>query len=312
MRVLVTGSSGLVGSALKDVAKYDTANTYIFLTSKDGDLRKEPEVGTIFQKYWPDVVVHLAANVGGLYKNMEQPTEMFEDNILMNTFVLKYSRLFKVSKVILMLSTCIFPDGIDQLTENELHNGPPHPSNEAYAYAKRMMEVQARILSKQYGIQTIILSPTNIYGPNDNYSLKDAHVVPALIHKCWLAKTNKELFVVKGSGKPLRQFIYSYDLADIIISMISSSNESDQGHFICSPPPETDEISIEYVARSIAKCMQYDDVIIFDETYADGQYKKTVQPHQIVKDRFFTSFEEGIKMSVEWFLKNVETKSIRM
>lgn len=304
MKVLVTGSSGLVGSALKDSTKND-CHTYIYLTSKDADLRLEDDVRAIFEKYKPDVVVHLAANVGGLYKNMFCKSQMFEDNILMNTFVLKYSRIFGVKKIIMMLSTCIFPDDIENLiTEDDLHNGPPHPSNEGYAYAKRMMEVHGRILHSQYGIQTIFLTPTNIYGPCDNFALEDAHVVPALIHKCWLAKSYKELFIVKGSGKPLRQFIYSYDLADIILDMLNR-DDIEYGHFICSPASHL-EISIGSVAKMIAQNMHYDDAIVFDETYADGQYKKTVEPNAIFADRKFTSFADGIKMTVEWFVENME------
>lgn len=306
MKVLVTGGSGLVGSALQDIDKND-GHTYIYLSSSDGDLRNETDVLAIFKKHRPDAVVHLAANVGGLYKNMHYKSKMFEDNLLMNTFVLKYCRMFGVKKLILMLSTCIFPDNMKDktiITEDDLHNGPPHPSNEGYAYAKRMMEVHSRILHSQYGMQTICLTPTNIYGPSDNFSLENAHVIPALIHKCWLAKTNKELFVVKGSGKALRQFIYSYDLADIIISMLNR-DDIDYGHFICCPSGGT-EISIENVARSIAKCLRYEDAIVFDETYADGQHKKTVEPNVIFKDRKFTSFADGIKRTVEWFVENAE------
>lgn len=303
MKILITGSSGLVGSALKDIYK-DDDNTYIYLSSADGDLRKEDDVKCIFDKHRPDVVVHLAANVGGLYKNMFYKSQMFEDNILMNTFVLKYSRIHGLKKIIVILSTCVFPDDIQGIIrEDDLHTGPPHPSNEGYAYAKRMMEVHARILHSQYGVQAICISPTNIYGPCDNFSMENAHVIPALIHKCWLAKSNKELFVVKGSGRPLRQFLYSYDLANIIIDLLKRDDIT-HGHFICSPCGS--EISIGDVARKIAKHMHYDDPIVFDETYADGQYKKTVEPNAIFADKNFTSFDDGIKRTIEWFIENAE------
>jgi len=306
MKVLVTGGTGLVGTAMKNIK-----DDYIYLSSKDGDLRKETDVKAIFERYSPNVVIHLAANVGGLYKNMHQKAQMYEDNMLMNTLVLKHARLCGVEKVIVMLSTCIFPDDIgDIIREDDLHIGPPHPSNEGYAYAKRMMEVHGRILHKECKMQVICISPTNIYGPYDNFSLEDAHVIPALIHKCWIAKKNNEPFIVKGSGKPLRQFIYSNDLAKCIIQMVSK-NDIGYGHFICAP--KDSEISIEYVARSIAKCIDYEDAIVFDKSYADGQYKKTVEPNPIFANTHFTSFEEGIKTTVNWFVKNVdESRKIRM
>lgn len=315
MKVLVTGSSGLVGSALQLVINYHKSSLgeenheYIYLTSKDGDLTKEYVVKELFEKYSPDALIHLAANVGGLFKNMNCRAEMLEDNLLMNTFLLKYARIHKLQKVIVLLSTCIFPDGVEPLVEDALHKGPPHPSNEGYAYAKRIMEVHSRILSEQHEIPTICLTPTNIYGPYDNYNLANAHVIPALIHKCYLAKQNKELFVVKGSGKPLRQFIYSLDLAEIIRWMLHSPIT--HGHFICSPPSTT-EVSIEHVARKIAQTMEYEYALAFDTSFSDGQYKKTVEPHPILKDITFTDFDQGIVDSVNWFLHNVHSNTIRL
>ena len=313
MKVLVTGSSGLVGYALRQVvSKEDPLNqthSFIYLTSKDGDLTKAEVVESLFETHRPDVLIHLAANVGGLFKNMHSKAEMLEDNVLMNTLLLKYARRFKVSRVITLLSTCVFPDRIKPLVETALHSGPPHPSNEGYAYSKRMMEVHSRILSDQFGIRTICLTPTNIYGPNDNYNLDDAHVIPALIHRCYLAKKHDQLFVVKGTGKPLRQFIYSRDLATLIYLMIGAHVH--QGHFICSPPSDQ-EVSIEYVARQIAKAMDYEHCLVFDPLFSDGQFRKTVEPNIIFKDCQFTPFEKGIQESIQWFLDNVESESIRL
>ncbi len=310
MIVLITGSSGLVGSALTKVLSSDKDNEYIYLTSKDGDLTCEEVVKNLFEKYKPDAVIHLAANVGGLFKNMYQRASMFEDNILMNTLLLKYCRLHAVSKVIVILSTCIFPDQIEELNEDVLHHGPPHPSNEGYAYSKRIMEVHSRILYQEHGVNTICLTPTNIFGPNDNFHIEDAHVIPALIHKCYLAKKNKELFVIKGSGRPLRQFIFSYDLAKIIKYFLDES-DIDHGHFICSPPAST-EVSIEYVASKIADIMKYSDAVVFDETFADGQHKKTVEPHDLLKNFDFTDFDNGLAITVQWFLENIEEGQARI
>lgn len=310
MKILVTGSSGLVGKALSEQQyKFSDNDNWIYLTSLDGDLTDELDVKTIFERYKPNVIIHLAANVGGLYKNMYKKSEMFEDNILMNTFILKYARIFNVRKVISILSTCVFPDGIQPLTEDKLHLGPPHFSNEGYAYAKRMLEVHGRILHDEYSITNIQLIPTNIFGPYDNFNLDDAHVIPALIHRCYIAKKENKPFIVKGSGKPLRQFIYSYDLATMILWNIYNNNKS--GMYICSPP-SNQEISIADVAKNIAKNMDYEDKLIFDTSFEDGQYKKTVEPNTIFNNFTFTDFNKAIKDTVNWFVENYDKRNVRL
>ena len=296
-KVLVTGANGLVGQALqKEIV---CPEGWVFLSSKDGDLTKEDVVQGLFEKHQPDIVIHLAANVGGLFKNMNEKAIMYEDNLLMNTFVLKYARLYNVKKVISMLSTCIFPDGYEPLTEEVLHVGPPHPSNEGYAYAKRMLDIHSRILNHE-GIESVCLIPTNIYGPHDNFNLRDAHVMPALIHRCYLAKQAEEPFVVKGSGKPIRQFIHSQDLAKMIVWAVHHT-QGIAGNYICSPSSES-EVTIEWVARAVARSMDYEHALTFDSSFADGQYKKTVQPHSVFHEFKFTPLEKGIKETVQWFL----------
>ena len=314
MKILVTGSSGLVGSAIRDCYKkyideHFFNDEWIFLTSEDGDLTKEANVEKLFYLHKPNVVIHLAANVGGLFKNMNQRAEMYEDNILINTFILKYCRKFKVSKFIGILSTCIFPDGLDLLNEDMLHKGPPHPSNEGYAYAKRMMEVHGRILQTDNTMKVVQLIPTNIYGINDNFNLDNAHVLPALIHRCYLAKKYKQHFVVKGSGKPIRQFIYNKDLAKIILWSIYENNDS--GLYICSPP-SSEQVTIEQLARKIADNMNYEHALIFDDSYHDGQYKKLVEPHKSFQNMCFTPLNEGLKETIDWFIDNYEQKQVRI
>jgi len=298
MKVLVTGASGLVGNALQSEIGNKHISDWVFLSSKAGDLTWEEDVRTIFECYHPEIVIHLAANVGGLFKNMNQPAEMYEDNILMNTLVLKYSRIHKVKKVISMLSTCIFPDGYEPLTEDVLHASPPHSSNEGYAYAKRMLDVHSRILTSAHGITSICLIPTNIYGPHDNFHLENAHVLPALIHRCYLAKQNNMPFVVKGTGTPIRQFIHSRDLAKMILWATHQCETS--GRYICSPPVEA-QVTIAQVACYVAKCFDYEGALVFDTTAADGQYKKTVCPHSQFASMHFTDLYKGIHETVEWF-----------
>ena len=311
--VLVTGSSGLVGRALQRVVaeQPEHSHQYIFLTSQDGDLTQEEHVATIFRKYKPQVLIHLAANVGGLFKNMHKKAEMLEDNNLMNTFLLRCARQYKLQKVIMVLSTCIFPDGMVPLTEEKLHLGPPHPSNEGYAYAKRVMEVHARILATEHGVQTVCLTPTNIYGEYDNFNLENAHVFPALVRKCYEAKENNYPFMVCGTGKPLRQFIYSYDLARMIWQTLHDQTLPAYSHFICSPPSHQ-EISIADLAKQIAKEMGYEHALIFNPAHADGQYKKTVEPHPYFKDFSFTPLSQGIKNTVKWFVQAMPKGEVRI
>ena len=143
---------------------------------------------------------------------------MFENNLLMNYNLLNCAHLNNVKRVLCCLSTCIFPDKTTYpINEDMLHDGPPHGSNFGYAYAKRMLEVQCRTYQQQHNRDYFCVIPTNIYGPNDNFNLSDAHVIPALIHKCFLSKQKGENFVVSGTGKPLRQFIFNSDLGKLMI-----------------------------------------------------------------------------------------------
>jgi GDP-L-fucose synthase len=303
-KILVTGGSGLVGQAIQSIKYIYNKYTFIFLCSKDCDLTNLIETQKLFEKERPDYVIHLAACVGGLFKNIKYKVDMYEKNILINYNVLKCCHDYKVKKVVSCLSTCIFPNETTYpINETMLHNGPPHNSNDAYAYAKRMLEIQSKAYQDQYGDNFICVIPTNIYGEHDNFSLEDGHVIPALIHKCYLAKKNKEKFVVCGSGKPLRQFIYSIDLARLIMWSLLEYNEKDS---IILSVGEKDEVSIKQIAMEIAKQLNYEYMVEFDESYSDGQFKKTADNSKLMrlKNFSFTKIEEGIKRTNEWFIKN--------
>jgi GDP-L-fucose synthase len=246
-------------------------------------------------------VIHLAANVGGLFKNMKYKVEMFEDNLRINMNVLKACHLAKVKKVVSCLSTCIFPDQTTYpIDETMLHNGPPHPSNDAYSYAKRMLEVLSKSYQEQYGDNFICVIPCNVYGKNDNFSLEDGHVIPALIHRCYLAKKNGENFVVKGSGKPLRQFIYSEDLARLMMWSLLEYEGKDS--LILA---DEKEYSIGEVAGLIGRAFGMEERIVYDQSSADGQYRKTASNEKLKKlfgEFKFVNMEEKIKDVVEWFI----------
>ncbi len=307
MKLLITGGSGLVGYGLKNIMK-DSKYETIFMSSKMCDLTNEKATIDFFIKEKPDMVIHLAAMVGGLFKNMNYKVDMLEKNVSINTNVLKACHLSGVKKVVSCLSTCIFPDKTTYpINETMLHNGPPHQSNDAYAYAKRLLEIQSKAYQEQYDKDFICVIPTNIYGMNDNYSLTDGHVIPALIHKCYLAKLNNEDFVVKGTGNPLRQFIYSIDLARLILFILEEYNDRDT---IILSVGEEDEVSIRDVAIMIAKSYNYSDRIVFDTSFSDGQFKKTADNSKLKSlnlELKFTNIKEGINKSVQWFIDNYET-----
>lgn len=304
-KLLMTGSSGLVGHAVEKILKENNAYEIYPLSSKDCDLRNYEETLNIFLKIKPNYVFHLAGTVGGLFKNINNKVKMFEDNILINFNIVKICHIIQVEKLICCLSTCIFPDNLTYpIDEKMLHLGPPHPSNDSYAYAKRMLEVHCKTYRDEYRDNFISVIPTNIYGPHDNFNLNDCHIIPALIHKCYLAKMNNTIFKVLGTGKPLRQFIYSEDLAKLLIWVLENYDSSEP---IILSVDEKEEVSIEYIAKLICKEFQYnEDMIEFDNNFSDGQYKKTANSqklNQLYKYNFI-SIDEGIRITINWFIQN--------
>lgn len=208
----------------------------------------------------------------------------------------------------LPVSTCIFPDKTTfPIDETMIHNGPPHFSNEAYAYAKRMIDVQNRAYNAQYGCKFTSVIPTNVYGAHDNYHLEDSHVIPGLMHKVYNAKKNNTPLTVWGSGAPLRQFIYSLDLAKLFLWTLRSYDEPAP---IILSVDESDEITIKQLVQYICAAMEFKGEVIFDATKADGQYKKTASNAKLrrLNPEFkFTPIEQGIKESVDWFVQNYDT-----
>jgi GDP-L-fucose synthase len=301
-RILITGGSGLVGSALKKISIDYANNDFFFVSSKQYNLTDYNECNKMFYDNKPDIVIHLAAYVGGLYKNMNHKVSMFENNIIINYNVLKCAYQYGVKKLVACLSTCIFPDITTYpIKESFLHNGPPHFSNDAYAYSKRMLEVQCRLYRENFGANYVCIIPTNIYGEHDNFSIQDAHVIPALIHKCYLAKKNNDKFIVFGSGKPLRQFIYSEDLAKLILWTVNNFNSD---NIILSG---SEEISIREIATSIASYFDMEKDIIFDTSFSDGQFMKTADNSKLmglIGDFNFVSIKDGISKVCEWFVNN--------
>lgn len=307
--VMVTGGSGLVGSAIKSFVESSPKDNeeWVFLSSKDGDLRDRKATEAVFEKFKPTHVIHLAAKVGGLFANMAQKVEFYRENVIINDNIMELCRITKVKKLVSFLSTCIFPDKTTYpIDETMLHDGPPHPSNEGYAYAKRLIDTMNRAYAEEYNCNFTSIIPTNIYGPDDNFSIQNGHVIPGLIHKCYIAKKENTSFNIWGSGSPLRQFIYSLDLAELTVWVMRDYHSPEP---ITLSVDETAEVSIKDVALSVAKAMKFEGEVKFDTDKADGQFKKTACNKKLRKHRpdyEFTSMDAGIQKSVDWFVANYE------
>lgn len=308
---MVTGGSGLYGMAIRshvDASEKEKDATWVFLSSKDGDLRDRKATEAIFERVQPTHVIHLAAMVGGLFANLSKKVEFYRENMLMNDNVMECCRIYKVQKLVSCLSTCIFPDKTTYpIDETMIHSGPPHLSNEGYAYAKRMIDVMNRCYKEEYGCNFTSVVPTNIYGPHDNYSIENGHVVPGLIHKCYLAKKNGTPFEVWGTGSPLRQFIYSGDLAALTVWVLRDYDSTDP---IILSVPEEKEVTIKNVALMIRDAMKFEGEVKFLTDKADGQYKKTACNDKLAglrPDFEFTPMREGLQKACDWFVANYES-----
>lgn len=308
--VLVTGGTGLYGNAIQEVVKKEETakgENWVFLSSKDGNLVERAAVEAIFEKHKPTYVIHLAAKVGGLFHNLRKKVDFYRENTLINDNVMECCRLHGVKKLVSCLSTCIFPDKTSYpIDETMVHNGAPHDSNAGYAYAKRMIDVLNHCYKDQYGLDYTSIIPTNIYGPHDNFCIDDGHVIPGLIHKCYVSKRDGTDFVIWGSGTPLRQFIYAADLAELTLWTLRNYDSIDP---IILSVDEEAEVSIKDIAHLIAKAMKFEGNVVCDATKADGQHKKTASNKKmrgLLPEYKFTSIEEGIQRSVDWFVDNYD------
>ena len=295
-RILVTGSTGLVGRCFQ-------GDKFIRSYHAGCDLKDPRRVDAMFNSVKPDAVIHCAAKVGGLQANMTQKGDFFYQNIMMNTNVIESARRSGVKKLISFLSTCVFPNDVEYpLSPEKIHLGKPHYSNDAYAYAKRMSDIQIQAYREQFGCEYFSVIPTNIYGPGDNYNLQNGHVVPTLIHKFYLAKKNNTPVEIWGTGKPLREFIYSEDVANLTSRLLENYSGSDPVILSTSQ-----EVSIAELAEIIKNSINYKGKIIYQKEKPDGQFRKP-SDNSVIKDLFpdfkFTPIEEGIQKSIDWFERN--------
>lgn len=291
MKILITGGSGMLGKHLREL--YPDA---IFISSKDYNLVREHEVEAMFRYHQPDIVIHAAARVGGIIDNINRPAEYFDDNVLMNTLILKYAYKYNVQRLIGILSTCIYPDVNYRypMQEEDMFLGPPTPTNFSYGYAKRAMAVQIDAYNQQYGTKYNYLIPCNLYSEYDNFENESkSHFLTALLKKIKLAEESKsgviELF---GTGKPQRQFMYAGDLTQIIKLSI------DNNIYANLNVATEENLTIEEMALTAIKCLSPEIKIQYKPNTPDGQLRKDVCVRKL-KEHFpefsFTTLEEGIK-----------------
>ena len=287
MTILVTGGNSMVGKHLKEILP-----NAIYVSSKDCDLTNLIKVKELILSYKPDHVIHLAAKVGGIQDNINKPAEYFDDNILMNTILIKTCQEYNIPKFTGILSTCIYPDKLDKypMVEEDMFKGSPTSTNFSYGYAKRSMAVQIEAYNKQYGTNYNYLIPCNLYSEYDNFNnnLK-MHFITALLKKIKMSKGNIELL---GTGKPLRQFMYAGDLAKVIKEVIDK--KIIESFNVACP----ENYSIHELATKTLGSLNKDYYIKYNNSKLDGQYRKDVSNKKMMKllPHFkFTPFVEGIK-----------------
>lgn len=288
--ILITGGSGMVGLSLKKILP-----DAIYVSSKDYDLRNESEVISMFKKYKPKKVVHLAAKVGGIIDNIKKPYDYFLDNIKMNIYMVENSYQHNVDQFIGILSTCIYPDKLDKypMKEEALHLGPPTKTNFSYGYAKRSFAVHIDALNEQYKTNYQYLIPCNLYGENDKMG-ENSHFVAALLEKIIKADKNGEnKITLFGSGKPLRQFMCSDDLAWVIKECLDKDIRENFN------VATKENLSIYDMAKLTLKTLNMEHIKIdFDATKPDGQYRKDVctkKLNNLLPSFNPLNFEKGIK-----------------
>ena len=298
-KILITGGSGMVGCALKNLIP-----SALFIDSKRYNLREQIDVNFLFSSEKPDYVIHLAAKVGGVKANSENLGSFYYDNIMINTNVLEAARRYKVKKVLSFLSTCIYPDKVTYpLTEEQIHNGPPHSSNYAYAYAKRMLDIQSQAYRDQYNCNFVTVVPNNLFGEHDNFDLENSHLIPAIIRKVYEAKKKNQDVILWGDGKPLREFTYAKDLAKIVLLLLNKYNGREPINV-----GNTKEYSVKNVAERIAKIINFDGNIIWDTSKTKGQHRKPSDNSRLLKLNWtktnYTPFDEALGNTCKWFIDN--------
>ena len=291
MKLLVTGGTGLVGKYLQQFTDG------IFVNSSQYNLMYEKDVAQMFMDHQPDVVIHLAAKVGGIMDNIANPFQYYEDNLLMNTYMVKYARMYNVKKFVGVLSSCIFPDVVDHypMVEEDMHKDLPNVNNFGYGYAKRVMGCHIDIARKQ-GLNYSYITPSNLYGEFEHGDISRKHFVGALLEKIHNAKQNGDKSITLfGDGTPLRQFTFAKDVAEILNMIVTYDTKENLN--ISTPS----NFTIDFMAREALEAANAQHLqIIYDMSKPNGQMRKdidTTKFKNIFPNYEFTSYVKGIKQT---------------
>lgn len=298
-RIVVTGGAGFLGSHLVAELQKEKPAEIVVPRSAQYDLRNREEAAEVVKN--ADIVIHLAANVGGIGYNQEHPAELFYDNLLMGTHVLHESYLAGVKKFVGIGTICAYPKYTPvPFKEEDLWNGYPEETNAPYGLAKKMLLVQSQAYQDQYNFPAIYLLPTNLYGPHDNFDPNSSHVIPALIRKFVEAKdSNTPEVVVWGTGAPTREFLFVEDAARAIVLATKHYNKPEPVNL-----GSNFEISIAELAHTIGDVVGYTGKIIFDTSKPDGQPRRKIDTTRAEEGFNFVSsvtFPKGLKKTVEWY-----------
>lgn len=302
-KIYVAGHRGLVGSAIVRNLKEKGFNNIICRTHKELDLTNQNEVRRFFEEERPEYVFLAAAKVGGIHANNIYPADFIYENLMIQNNVIKAAHDFEVKKLLFLGSTCIYPKMAPQpIKEDYLLTGSLEETNEAYAVAKIAGLEMCKFFKRQYGDNFISCMPTNLYGPNDNFDLKNSHVLPALIRKFHEAKVNNsEVVEVWGTGKPLREFLYVDDMADACVFLME--NYDGEQHVNIGTGVE---VSIRELAETVKEVVGFEGELVFNTDMPDGTPRKltTVDKLNGLGWKHKVDLNNGIRMAYEWFLEN--------
>ncbi len=303
-RVIVTGGKGFLGRHLiGKLADYDCQAIEI-VDLPEYNLTNVEDVRKMFDDKRPDIIVHLAAKVGGIGFNQEKPAELFYDNLIMGTQLIHEAYLHKIEKFVALGTICAYPKFTPvPFKEEDVWNGYPEETNAPYGLAKKMMLVQSQAYRRQYGFNSIFLLPVNLYGPGDNFDPRSSHVIPALIKKCFDALDNhSDTLEVWGTGQATREFFYVEDAATAISMAADAYNKSEPINIGAGF-----EISIKDLTGLIAKLSGFSGKIIWDSSKPDGQPRRLLDTTRAEKEfgfRATTDLATGLTKTIDWYRKN--------
>jgi len=300
--VMVTGGAGFLGSHLVEELERRRDDVDIFVPRSDEyDLREKEAIQRALQDSDPDVVLHLAATVGGIGANRENPGRYFYENSVMGIELMEQARQFGVEKFTILGTICSYPKHTPvPFSEEDLYNGYPEETNAPYGIAKKALLTQSRAYRKQYDFNSIYLMPVNLYGPRDDFDLETSHVIPAIIRKCVEAREQgDESITAWGTGEPTREFLYVKDAADGILTATERYDESDPVNLGTER-----EISIRDLIEMIADQTEFDGEIEWDTSKPDGQPRRkldTSRAQERIGWKATTEFERGVERTIEWY-----------